>query len=230
MAMRVVLFFLVVHFAGSAQDVNEVLKKMQAHFLDNPRLEYYSTYELFKGSSEDLESRYSGYVYKENELLYQKINGTEFVFGKEFTLKINSEQRSIELENIRKFNYGELDLAETLKFCSEKKIKKKNGFYVIDLIMDVKLNTGLQKISLKINSEDYQMNQLDLYYSVLQEFSKSNGIKELDLPSMRVTIYNFSVNPKKNEAMFEFSTYLSKVQNAFFPQAMYEGYTFIDNR
>ncbi len=227
--MRLIALFIGISAMSFAQDASEVLKKITSNYSDAEHLEYYTTYELLRGNSEVATSNYSGYVYKDGKQLYQKINQTEFIYASGFSLKINADQKGMELSNSQTAVVAGFDLNQTLKYVKKKSVKEVNGSLIVNLEL-MNADLGINNIQITANPKNYRISQLDIFYTALQDFSKNRQQQELDVARLRIKLYNYSTHSKQTNSVFNLSNYLVQESGVLVPVAHFQGYTITDNR
>lgn len=213
-----------------AMDAKEVLSNMQTAYAKAERLEYTSSYQLFKGHvGEDLAESYSAYVYKNNDQLYQKIGAVTTVYASAFMLQIDHEQKELLLNKMYKAPAVTMDLKTALSFCSETSCVLKNNVYEVILIIKPNASVPYEKMVLRIASADYKLLQMDLFYSSQQDFSETEQ-QDLHQPHLRISFSDISFSAKKKDNYFDLSTYVSASNDTLVVNNPYTGYNLQDNR
>ena len=202
------------------QDVTTVLEQVRANYTSTQRMEYTATYELFKAGSEQKQSSYKGYVYKEGNRLYQKIDQTELVYTPDFSLKVNHKQQSMEVGRGEKMVYSGFDLDQVLGVCQSKSMTKQGKDYRVELVLNA---GGISKIRLKVDAR-YLLQQVDVYYAVLQDFSTERGKTDMAVPHLKITMQDHSKNPAEQLERFTRSRYLVTREGNDIPAADFKGY------
>lgn len=209
----------------------EVLSKLRDKYSNVSRIEYKTIYELFKThTSSEIVSSYNGYVYREGELMYQKIHSTEFVYGVDFSLKINADEKAIQLNKRPQTLDLEFNLDETLQHCRDKSVKEMNGYYSITLTIHSTSLIPLSVIKMRVDKKGFSLLQLDLYYSVHQDFSTDYKVKDLQRPHLRIRFTDITFTPSDNRSLFKLERYIEKRKDYLLPATTYKEYTFIDTR
>src|SRR5690606_611772 len=160
------LYILIIFTANCSlgQDVNEILKKLKVKYSLVDRIEYETRYELFRGhKTNEVHTAYDGYVYRNKNQMYQKIHKTEIVYGADYSLKINAEEKLMALGLKQTSLDLEVDLNECLKQCKSKSAKEFEDYYSVTLTFkdDSPIPLGVAKM--RINKKDFTLLQLDLY-------------------------------------------------------------------
>lgn len=210
---------------------DEVVSKLRDKYSNASRIEYRTVYELFKThASSEIVSSYNGYVYREGKLMYQKIHNTEFVYGVDFSLKINADEKAIQLNKRPQALDLELNLDETLQQCVEKSVKEMDRYYSVTLTLKQTSSIPLSVMKLRIDKKDFSLLQLDLYYSNHQDFSTDYRVKDLNRPHLRIRFTDITFAPVDNRSLFKLERYIEKRKNYLSPATTYKEYTFIDTR
>lgn len=220
-------------FSGNcfSMTAEEVLSRLKNNYSNVSRIEYKTVYELFKThSSSEIVSSYNGYVYREGNLMYQKIHNTEFVYGADFSLKINSDEKAMQLSRRQQTLDLELNLDETLQHCKEKSVKEMDGYYSVTLTLKPTSAVPLSVMKLRVDKKDFRLLQLDLYYSVHQDFSTDYRVQDLQRPHLRIRFTKITFSPSDNKSLFKLERYIEKRRNYLYPAADYKDYTLTDLR
>ena len=230
--MRVSLLVFFLLFIGRVWglDAREILSRMQQVYAGD-RLEYSCTYALYRGhASDSVYESYGGYVYRSGGCLYQKIGLTEFIYGKDFSLKVSHDEQAVGLADVQKTPVLGIDTEEALKECSDILVEDGGTYYELRLIIKNTSRLPFSLISMRIDKRTYQLGQLDLYYTLVEDFSLSNRQTDLQAPHMRITFSDLSTAPGARESLFSIATYLQKDDQTFIPAGICKGYELIDNR
>lgn len=226
-----ILFCLLFSFASQAIEVEELIRQVKETYQKAPKIEYTSKYELFKGHySEQVHTSYDGYIYRDGKQVYQKIKQTEFIYGADFFLQINHEEKAIALDLAQQNISREVELDEVLKNCKEQKVEEKETYYLVTLVYNAIAETPFSSVKIKIDKRSKHLLQLDLYYTINQDFSTDFKSPDLAQPHLRISLSNINMHPKKKEELLAFSSYLKTTDNLLKPTAQCNGYELIDNR
>lgn len=212
-----------------SMDVKTLLNKVQEKH--KGRLSSDIKYEIFKGHSSSVPSSSQiGFFVSRDGLAYQKINQSEFIYGKDFSLQISHREKIMVLSQASKLNYGNVDFALIEKESSSQKLEEKDGFYFITIILKATSVVPCSKIIYKINKKKYYLVQADFYYSVQEDFATKFNETDLHYPHLRISFSNIDITPNWNEELTNFSTYFSTVQNIIKPKGRLVNYRLIDQR
>ena len=225
----IVIFLMIINHAYS-MDALDVIKRMQQVYTAE-KLEYQCKYELFKGHESNVaHESYAGYIYRRHNYVYQKIGQTELVFSKGFSIRINHEEQAIALHEAQKAPPLDINTEQALKECSQVLVEDKGIYYEIKLLLKPLSTLPFSSISMQIRKKDYHLQQLDLYYSLVQDFSANSNKSDLQQPHMKVTFGELELSPVDRPELFAFNTYLKKEDNILIPADTCTGYELIDNR
>ncbi|MEX1193181.1 MAG: hypothetical protein WED10_15485 [Brumimicrobium sp.] len=215
---------------ANASDISEVMEKMRTVY-KSKTLSFNSTYSLFKGHfNNEIHSSYTGKVYKDEEGTYQRIENTEFIYGKEFTLKISHDEKAMVISNAQEVLFGNVDFEMAMKECRSKKIIEKEGEYHIIFHMNATSLVPFTTLTLKIDQSNYTLLQLDLYYSAQEDFSKKFEMRDLKQPHLQIKFSDINFNPNKKDELLQQSSYLTTTNSVLTTTGKYEGYELIDYR
>lgn len=225
-AAIVILTFLISSY-GSAMDVQEVIRNMQKVYAQK-ELEYKCNYTLFKGhSTDEVYQSYNGYIYKSQGMLYQKINQTEQVYAKDFALEIDQDEKTISMGNAIQLPEVNFNLDAIFNECDKKLLEVKGNYYEVKLILKATSSLPFSEIVLNINKENFQLIQMDMYYSIVQDFSEKSRQEDLQYPHLKISMSHFTASPVRQDALFLLSTYVKKAGNTDTPSEKYTGYTIL---
>jgi ATP-dependent Zn protease len=85
-------------------------------------------------------------------------------------------------------------------------------------------------VFLRINISTYYIEQLDIYYSYMQDFSTEMNKKDEALPHLKIKFTNINTKPKAKSSLVSLVTYLKTQNNLLKPTGSCIGYELIDNR
>lgn len=212
-------------------DAKEIIAKMQENYAKAERLEYASSYELFKGhTGEDLAKRYSGYFYRDGEQQFQKMGTTEYVYNSAFFLAIDHEEKELVISKSQKVPSADMDIAAVLKACSATSITESVDNYIIVLEFNTFSNTPFSSVVLLISRSEFLLKQLDFFYAASQDFSEDGQVSDLHKPHLRIAFTQIKLKAKQHSELFELSTYTTNTQGTLAPKELYLGYIVRDNR
>ena len=225
------LFFIVSTFHLFGQDAKEVILKMQEVYQKYDNLEYNCVYDLYKGhQNQDAQSSYSGYVYKEKELVYQQIDKAEMIYGNDFFLKINQNEKAMILEQQQVYQSMNSDLDKSFEECRAIDLEDKGDFYLITMTLKSTSQIPYSLVKLAIDKKKYYLTQIDLYYSDAENFSEVANTNDMAQPHLKISFTDISFSPKKKSELFEMSKYLSKTNNELVLTPAYIDYELLDRR
>lgn len=214
-----------------ALDAKEIIQKMNDKYASLKSYSLETQYELFKGSASDVvEEFYTGLIYKSREGFYQKIQQASFVYAPDFFLKVNSDENSMLLTERQDFTLSPVDFSLAARECKEITAEEKDDHYIVSLYFSNVSAVPLSVLRLQIHKKTFLLDRMDLYYSILQDFSKNREIQELEQPHLRVSFSNFDHKPKEKTEYFKLESYLQKQDNKYVPVGMYANYHITDNR
>ena len=229
-AISILLCFLF-SFTAQAIEVEELIQAIKTNYALTKKLEYFSTYELYKGHrSEKVHSTYQGYVYRNEKQVYQKINNTELIYGNDFFLKINHKEKAIALDLAQININREVDLEEVLKNCESKTIEEKEDHYQIRLDYNTIASSPFSSVEIRIDEKTKNLIQMDLYYATMQDFSTHFQAPDLAQAHLKISFHKWNKHPKEDKSLFEFENYMATTNSMLSPTGKYKGYELVDNR
>ena len=229
MKAAMIVFFLLGTLTVSGMDAREVIGRMQKVYATE-KLAYKCTYSLFRGHTSDVAHQsYEGYVYRQGELLYQQTDQTELIYGKDFFLRINHEEQAMELNAAQQAPPATMNTDQALKECSEVLLEDKGAYYEIKLVIKNTSSLPFSQILMRIGKKNYHLEQLDMYYTTVQDFS-TDGKQDLQLSHLRIAFGALDTAPESRPALFTTASYLKQDGDALVPVGACTGYELIDNR
>jgi len=230
--MKGILLFIGLFCFASAwtQDVKSVLTKVNATYA-NKNVSYSTKYELYKGhKATKIHSFYTGEVVSQDGNIYQKIDKTEFIYTEKFSVKINSDEKALVVLAGQKNISPELNLELALKECSSSELVDKGSYYSIVMIMKPASSLQCSVIQLRVDKESFTLQQIDVYYSFLQDFSAVYTQQDLNQPHMKIKFTNMNLNASAKTGLFSQSSYYSIDNSVLKAIGKYATYILHDNR
>ncbi len=222
---------MLISFNSWEMEARELINKMNEVYKKKTKLEYFCTYELFKGhKSKEIDNSYEGYIYKNNKNIYQKINTTEFIYTSEFYLKVNHSEQIMELNAAQKNVNVQTDVDGILKECSEIKLETKNGKYQLIFYFKDNIKYPYSLVKLSLDKKTYMINQLDFYYSSNQDFSKDDKKNDFHQGHLRITFSKYKEKPEELVDFFSLKRYLEVNNKVLTPVGDYKNYALVDKR
>lgn len=203
---------------------------MQAKYADQ-NISFTSVYELYKGhKSTEVHSSYEGTTYSYGGETHQKVGDAEFVYAKDYFLKVNHDEKAIALSNGQASMHSNVDLDEALKECSSSKVIEKGDNYIIVFRFRPTSSVTCSVIKVRISKKDYVLNQMDLYYSYQEDFSTDFRVQDNHQPHLRIAFSSTNFAPKEQKGRFALSKYLIAENSILVPAGNCQGYELIDYR
>jgi hypothetical protein len=213
---RILLYILVVFTFNSitAQTATEILDKYIDHKKVEKQFQVDINYALYKGlkDAKAYES-YNGLLAKSNGVLYQKLGSMELIQGKDFIVKLNSEEKAMLVGYSSKpiyNNISELDNEQLLKVFDEKILEDNGDLWKLTLTTKSAELSQFSKIELYLKKSDLQPVKQVFIYSTISDFSaydKEKTKENLDNPRLEIVYKNYKMNISVNEKVFNSSRY-----------------------
>lgn len=221
-------------FSIHAQNIKEILQKMNENYDESKLFSVDLKYTLFKGRfSDNISEQYNGKAANTSHGSYQRIDKIEMISTSDFALMLDEESRTITYARPTESSILQ-NIDQALSFASEKSLSSKGNSYIITLNYSGASNSSLSRVIISIDKESYRINLIDLLYSNQINFAKSFGAKDYAFPHLRIEYSNYSKKPSIPESTFKLSKYLSiKKENkieTLTPSSSYSTYEVIDNR
>ena len=209
----------------------ELLQKITVKYSKMESIQFQTKYDLYKGhKSNEIISSYEGFIYRKDNELYQKIDKTEFVYGKDFFLKISHKEHVLVLDSEQKTMTSDIDLSQFKNDVREVKVKEFESSYKLVIYYKSYSQVPFSCVTMLIDRDSELITQMDFYYTNPTDFSKETLKRELDLAHLRVTFFNIKINPARPNDILDWSTYLGKKNSYIIPVKNCVGYELIDNR
>ena len=226
----IIFFFLIFSFVSKAESIESVLKKVQAVYSSN-KMSYKMVYSLYKGHQSNIvHSSYQGELKMKNGQVYQKIKNTEFIYGNEFFLKINSEEKVIVLSKANSSFKSDVNIELPLKECISNVLKDMGSYYSITLKLNPISSVPCSVIKMRVDKKKYTILRMDFYYSSLQDFSTSYNETDMHQPHLKVEFSDINLSPVINSKFFELSSYIEIDKTILKPTGVYSPFELLDNR
>jgi hypothetical protein len=192
-----------------AQTVSEVFQKFSKQYSVAQSLQYKSDYALYKDfDAKKAEENYKGVFYKntKNEV-YTKIGNTETLNTKTVFLKINHDEKAMEISNPMPAFSGDFDMKPLLDLCKIEKFLDYKTYWEITMIPKEYSSLSYSKITLQI-SKDYFLQKQIFYYNTAMNFSKDYRSPDPHYPRLEITNTNYNRNPVA-ASIFNSDTYFT---------------------
>jgi hypothetical protein len=223
--------FLTLSFVGSSAEVKDVIEKMQLNYASNKTFSMNAKYILYKKhDSGNVFQEYSGFIGNGPEGMYQKIDQTELISTKEFSIQVSHSDQKVYYA-LPKKHEAIADVSTAIKKASSSTIVEKNGVYIIEFSFENKLNIDLSHVRLKIDVKTFLLKSIDIYYSTQTDFSKDFFTTDYAQSHLRIEYSNYKKQNTTEKAKYALSTYVSKNKsNIISLVGNYKDYELIDIR
>ncbi len=229
--LKLILGCLLLTSFSFGMNVEEVLKQVRENYTNVDQLEYFSTFELYKGHmTGSIHSSYSGYTYRKGSEVYQKIDQTEFIYGANYFLKISHKEKKVMLDLPQKNINMDIDPTVFLKNCSEKHLEDKGKYYSITLKYSYGGESPFGEVKMRVNKKNFDVLQLDFYYATQRDFSEDFRVKDFDRPHLKIKFEKMTRKPKTKNEFFDLEKYVINLNNLLSTTNYCNGYELIDNR
>jgi hypothetical protein len=204
---------------------------MNKNYTSADKLEYNTVYELYKGhKSTEVHSSYNGFMYRSGSQTYQKIDNTEMINGSGFFLQISHDEKALVLELEQTMTQAEIDVSQALNQCKESSVEDKGTYYRVKMVFNTVSESPFSVAYLRIDKTKFTLLQIDLYYSIHQDFSTDFSTTDLAQSHLKIKFSKISTSPKNKEDLFDLGKYLKNKNNILSPTGSCEAYDLIDNR
>lgn len=191
------------------QTVKEVFQNFNKQYSSSQPLQYKSSYTLYKDfDAAKAEQSYKGIFYKNAKSeVYTKIGNTETLNSKTVYLKINHDEKAIEISNPVAASFGDFDIKSLLDLCKIEKFVAYKNYWEITLQAKPYSGLSYSKIIVQI-SKDYFLQKQIFYYNTAINFSQDYRKPDPHYPRLEITNTNYNRDPV-NAAIFASNTYFS---------------------
>jgi hypothetical protein len=192
--------------------VDEVLKTTEDVLKKQKQISYNTKYTLYSDySTKEIYEQYKGVFLKKNNICYIKIKNTEFVAYENYGLKINHDEKAIQIRNATNavFEESPLSVAAYLKVFENKTIKSDKDFYICELRPGKISQLMLSKVIIYIKKSDFSIAKQLLYYVEKMETKDRNGNKIYTTPRLEITFSTRAKDNKKDDSLIKRDNYFT---------------------
>lgn len=230
--MRTLLLIttLLISLWSEATDAKEVLQKVRDTY-SSRNISYNTEYKLYKGhKSNTVHTSYKGEVYSFEGNTYQKIDNSEFIYTKSYSLTINHDEKEIRLDKANQVFQSAIDFDALFSEYKELKLTEKDDSYSVVLYVSEYSSLPCSLIKLEVDKNNYQVRRVDIYYSYLQDFSQTFGKQDLEMAHLRIEFTSINMSPEERKEVFASSAYVIGKGKLAQPSKKYQNYVITDNR
>lgn len=230
--MRVFLLFIgLLSFQGFSISAKSFLSKMTANYSKLNSLEINLDYRLYKGfdGTEVIEHYQSRYCRSIEGNTYRKIDNVELISTKNYSLKLDHEEKEAVLSKPTALSLIDVDIKETLKRCADVRIKEVDKGFIVQLIIQAKQDIPYAFIALETDG-DYWIDKVTFYYSTQANFSGNYFDQDIDYPRLEVQYGKVKKDWADEENLLSIANYLDVSQPEAKMQGIYRDYTLFDLR
>lgn len=229
MKFKLIILFLSIQIVSFATTGKTYLELIKQNYEKLNFFEMDMQYQLFKGHNGiEVKKDYHGVYIKEDNRIYRRIENTEFINFKKTSVKINHDEKMMELSTSYPIKALDVDLENTLKYCKEIKLKTigKNRMEVIMVLKDMH-PFPFSQLSIEIDKK-YWINKITIYYAAKTNFG-TYFKPDMAYPKMEVTYGKIKKSDSGLEKL-ELNSYFDKKKGQLEPGTKYLGYRIIDAR
>ena len=213
------------------QSVSDVFKKLNTQYTNSKPLQYATKYSLYKDYQTKVVSQsYNGSFMKTaTNVVYMKIDDTEFINGKQFSVKINHKEKAMDVSNKPGLSTAEFDMNKLLVLCKIVSYKDYKVYW--EIVMTPGEYSGLtySKIVLNIN-KNFTIQKQVFYYNTEVNFSTDYKKQNLSMPRLEIVYSNYNNNPVDSSKMNVYSFFSISKNNKITATAKYKDYEVSDVR
>ena len=207
--------------------VAEVLSKTEAALKNNKYITFNTKYTMYSDyTSNKIYEQYSGVFLKKETASYVKIKNTEFIAFDNYGLKINNDEKALQ---IRKdagavFEESPLSVTSFLKVFENKTMKTDNEYYICELKPGKISQVMLSKVVIYVRKSDFSITKQLLYYVEKMESKDKNGKKIFTVPRLEITFSTRVKDIKKDDLLLNKDTYFTINKNDITVSKRFAGY------
>lgn len=230
---RILLCIATVFICNSiiAQTATEILDKYIENKKAEKQFQADINYTLYKGLDgvKAFES-YNGLLAKNNGTLYQKLGSMELVQGKDFIVKLNSEEKAMLIGYSSKpiyNNIDQLDNTQLLQVFDEKKLIDNGNTWKLILTSKSSELSQFFSIELYLRKSNLQPIKQVFIYSAISDFSAYNSKEtkpNFDNPRLEIVYKNYRKTIDIDENLFKSSRYFIHSKNQITTTAEFKNF------
>ena len=210
------LFLLIGNQVVFAQQTKalEVLSNVEAYYKTKEVIDLEVEYKMYRGyTGDNLTESYTGFLYKNGEVLQMKILGSEIVQFPQAQITIDQENKTLYYNKVTddKPQNSPLDMSAFLTFYKEGSTRITGNNIIIELIKkNAKIPISYNKIILTVNKESYALEKQELYLATKVPFVDNEGNDMEDVGRIKVT---FKTNPTPANKKLKLEDYVVLERN-----------------
>ena len=207
--------------------VVDVLKKSEQVLKSQKYISYNTKYTLYHDyNSNKIYEQYNGIFLKKGQEYYVKIKNTEFIADEKYGLKINSDEKAIQISNATSISSEESPLSVTnyLTSFENRTLKSDKDYYICELKPNKISQIMLSKVIIYIKKSDFSVAKQQLYYVEKMESKDSNGKKIFTTPRLEITFANRKADSKKDDLLLKRDNYFTLKGEEIIMAKKYNGY------
>jgi len=224
----ILLFLFAVSIFSHAATGKEFLKKVRANYEDLNSLELLMSYRLYKGhESNEVRESYGALFCRDGEQSYRKIDQTEFINTKDYSIKISHSEKMIVVSQASKMDAFDVDIETSLKWCENVLVADKGEFNEISLIIKDRTDLPFSKINVVVDKK-FWIREMTLFYSTQMNFSSSYTNKEMDFPKIFIGYYDLKKKWNDKDGLLNMDNYILVEEKKILPATRLSGYTILN--
>lgn len=230
--MRLLLLTYLLLFCGCSFAISPegLLKKMKTAQKEQ-NYSYTMSYNVFMGHQSKLvHETYEGNMIKYGDNYFQNLQGTEWVYTPDFTVRIQSKSKQLMISNPMKSMQRVIDL-DAISFNSdEMKVIENEGSY--EMVITYKSNgiSQFEKVTFSVDKETFFMKELNTFYAGERAYLNEDGSTVSGRPKVTITFSDIELNPRIDKSIFDIKNYLVVVAKKAKPTEKYKDYKVHDTR
>lgn len=219
----------------TAQDKSEsakiTLEKSRAFFEASPLFQAHLTYTLFRDRSKPkLIEQYKGQLVKRDQDLYMKIHNTEFLLLGANFVKVNHDQKALELikASTKDLSQNPIDIAKYLNLFKDVEQQQKGDRIICKLTTPKYTQLPYGAIELIFDAKTMLLEEQILTLVNPGRIPDENGSASTELKYLSIKINEFSTQVPKADQFFNLNDYVVKKVNGAALAQRFEDYQLID--
>lgn len=222
------LLFSSVCFSNDKKKVIDILKKTSEYYSSKKQFEIKMTYKIYpSASSKKANEIYTGSIIKHNSNYYSKIDNTEIINGKGFSLKIDNKEKTMQYQPYQSEHENTFtDLKNYCSYFNGFRITESGSQWICIMTTPDISFVPYSKLIIHINKSDYSMSKQIIYFLTPDETTDKKGNTVINYPRMEIDFLDFKL--QINPLLFNINNYLILKKDKVYTNKKYESYEIVE--
>lgn len=222
-------------FFGQSDKVKEkivaLFSKSQQVYEDNNAFKLNISYQLYPNyKTSKASEQYNGIILKKNKDFYSKIHLTEFLNLSGQYLKIDNEEKLIQVSKDTDNKVDQVyNLTNLVANFKTFEIISEGNYWVCTMTAPAITFVPYSKARIYINKKDHTIHKQVLYYLTKNKYKGSKGELLSDYPRLEIVLSNFETIGLDMDSRFKLDNYIIiSGPSKPIPSKSYKGYKIVD--